>query len=77
MKKLTSMKISEVNKRLAHVEICFNKRQLDNGDVYRRVTRWIHIRGSFIAENSHVSEVVKSKVSIGRRAGESTEPYSR
>ena len=59
------------------MEICFNKRLLDYWDVYRRVSRRICIRGSSIVENGHISIVVEIKIPTTRRAGESTDPYSR
>lgn len=58
-----------------HVEISFNKRILDHGDVLRRV-RWILIWGPMIAKNSHVGVVVEIEIrSINSQAGQCTNPY--
>lgn len=59
------------------MQICFIKGQLDHGDVHRRVSRWICIRGPCIVEDGHVGKVVKGKISATPGGGESTEPYSR
>lgn len=56
----------------AYVEIGFNKRVLDHGDVLRRVW-WKLIRGSFIAEDSDVGVVVEIRLS-NSNAGQCTNP---
>jgi len=71
------MRRPEKNKRLAHVEIGFIKRQLEHGDVYRRVLQWICIRGPSIVENAHVDKVGEITSTFTPRGGASTKPYSR
>jgi len=69
-----SMKRSE--RGAAHVEICFNKRQLAHGDEYPWLLRRFFTLGPFILENGHVGKVVEIKKSTSR-VGQCTNPYLR
>jgi hypothetical protein len=67
-----SMKRSKTG--AAHVEICFDKRQLAHGDIHPWVLRRLITLGSFILENGHVGRIFETEISTTPRSRESTDP---